>query len=169
MSNNDEQKTGHDSELLPPYLKQWRGLSMRKGNEIVEALPEDVTVAKSYPKANEKGEIVGGMRLTILTKKKHYQVGEEVRVIHVMEVVEPGHELFIMGPKPVYGEYVDDRPVTPQGHAEQDYDGVVLESPNVDYNYDITSYRFFEPGRHRIHWQMGELRSNTLELEIVTS
>ena len=169
MSNRDEHKTGQDSESLSPYLKQWRGLSMRKGNEIVKALPEDVAVAKSYPTANEKGEIVGGTRLTILTKKKHYQVGEEVRVIHVIEVVEPGHELFIMGPKPVYGEYVDDRPVTSQRPEVQDYDGVVLESPNVDYNYDITSYRFFEPGHHRIHWQMGELRSNTLELEIVTS
>jgi len=142
---------------------------MRKENEIVDALPEDVAVAKSYPKTKEKGEVVGGIRLTILTKKKRYQVGEEVRVIHVMEAVEPGHELFIMGPKPVHGEYVDDRPVTPQSPAEQDYDGVVLESPNVDYNYDITSYRFFEPGCHRIHWQMRELRSNTLELEIVPS
>lgn len=169
MSHKDEQKTGQDTESLPTYLKQWRGLSMRKGNEIVEALAEDVAIAKSYPMADEKGGIVGGIRLTILTKKQHYQVGEEVRVIHVMEVVEPGHELFIMGPKPVYGEYVDDRPVTPQRLEVQDYDGAVLESPNVDYNYDITSYRFLEPGRHRIHWQMGELRSNTLELEIVTS
>jgi len=169
MSNGDDRKTDQDSESLPPYLKQWRGLSMRKGNEIIEALPEDVAVATSYPTTNEKGEIAGGMRLTILTKKKHYQVGEEIRVIHVMEIVEPGHELFIMGPKPVYGEYIDDRPVTPPRPEVQDYDGVVLESPNVDYNYDITSYRIFEPGRHRIYWQMGELRSNTLELEIVTS
>jgi hypothetical protein len=169
MSNKNDQETGQDSEPLPQYLKQWRGLSVREGNEIVEALPEDVAVAKSYPTTNEKGEIAGGIRLTILTKKKHYQVGEEARVIHVMEAVEPGHELFIMGPKPVYGEYVDDRLVTPERPPEQDYAGRVLESPNVDYNYDITSYKFFEPGRHRIHWQMGELRSNTLELEIVPS
>ena len=167
--NKDENESGQDSELHPPYLKQWRGLSIRKENKIVEALPEDVAVAKSYQTANEKGKIVGGRRLTILTKKKHYQVGEEVRVIHVMEVMEPGHELYIMGPKPVYGEYVDDRPVTTQRPEAQDYDGVVLESPNVDYNYDITSYSFFEPGIHRIHWQMGDLYSNTLELEIVTS
>jgi hypothetical protein len=164
-----DKKTGKDSEPLPPYLQQWRGLSMRKGNEIVDALPEDIAVAKSYSTADEKGEIVDGERLTILTKKKRYLVGEEVRVIHVLEIVEAGHELFIMGPKPVYGEYVDDRLVTSQRPQLQDYDGVVLESPNVDYNYDITSYRFFAPGRHRIHWQVDELRSNTLELEIVNS
>jgi hypothetical protein len=97
---------------------------MRKGNEIVQALPDDVAVARSYPTTHEKGEIVGGKRLTILTKKNHYQVSEEVRVIHVLEIVEPGHELLIMGPKPVYGEYVDDRPVTPQRPDVQEYDGL---------------------------------------------
>jgi hypothetical protein len=167
MSNKHTQKTGPNSESVPPYLKEWRGLSTRKGNEIVEALPEDIAVAKGYPTTHEKSEIVGGTKLTILTKKKQYEVGEEVRVIHILEVVEPGHKVFIMGPKPVYGEYVDDRPVTPEFPPLADYDGVVLESPNVDYNYDITSYRFFEPGHHRIHWQMGQLRSNTLELEVI--
>jgi hypothetical protein len=169
MGRKNEQRTGQNSESLPLYLKEWRGLSMRKGNEIVEALPEDVAVAKSYPMTHEKGEVVGGTKLTILTRKKQYLVGEEVRVIHVLEVVEPGHKVFIMGPKPVYGEYVDDPPVTPELPPVADYDGVVLESPNIDYNYEITSYRFFGPGRHRIHWRMGELRSNTLELEVIHS
>jgi hypothetical protein len=168
VGNTDEQGTVQGSDPLPPYLKQWRGLLMRKGNEIVTALPEDIAVAQSYPATTEKGVITGGTRLTILTKKKRYHVGEEVRVIHVMEIVESGHELFIMGPKPVYGEYVDDRLVTPPYPEVQDYDGTVLESPNVDYNYDITSYRFLGPGGHRIQWQLGEVRSNTLELEIVT-
>jgi hypothetical protein len=169
MSNGDEQKSDQNSEPLSPYLKEWRGLWTRQGNEIVEARPQDVAVAKSYPTTNEKGEVVGGTRLAILTQKKQYQVGEEVRVIHVLEVVEPGHEVFVMGPKRIYGEYVDDRPATPELPPLTDYDGLVLESPNVDYNYDVTSYRFFEPGRHRIHWQMGTLRSNTLELEVMTS
>jgi len=75
-------------------------------------LSEDVAVAKGYPTTQEKSEVVGGTKLTILTKKKQYQVGEEVRVIHVLEVVEPGHEVFITGP--IYGEYVDDSPVTPE-------------------------------------------------------
>src|SRR5215472_17743754 len=143
MSDKEEEKIGRNSESLPPYLKEWRGLWTRKGNEISEALPEDVAVAKSYPTTDEKGEVVRGSRLTILARKKRYQVGEEVRVIHVLEVLEPGHEVFIMGPKPIYGEYVDGHPVTPEFPPLSDYDGVVLESPNVDYNYDITSYRFF--------------------------
>ena len=41
--------------------------------------------------AKDKGEIVGGKRLTILTNKDRYKPDEEVRVIHVMEAVEPGH------------------------------------------------------------------------------
>jgi hypothetical protein len=37
----------------------------------------------------------------------------------------------------------------------------------VDYNYEITRYRFSEPGRHTIYWQIGELRSTTLEIDVV--
>jgi hypothetical protein len=142
---------------------------MRRGNEIVEALPEDIAVARNYASTGDKGRVVGGRRLSILTKKRRYQVNEELRVIHVMEVVEAGQRIFAMGPKPIYGEYVDGNLVTPAVAPEQVYDGLVLNSPDVDYNYDITSYRFDTPGRHEIYWQMGELRSNTLELEIVGS
>jgi hypothetical protein len=105
-----------------------------------------------------------------MCSKGSYRVGEEVRIIHVLEVIEPGQEIFIMGPKPVWGEYVDGRAMTADiGSEEQGYDGRVLKSPGVDYNYDITTYRFATPGRHEIYWQMGELRSNALELEIVGS
>jgi len=142
---------------------------MRLGDEIIDALPDDIEVAKSYPAAEDKGKAVGGTRLTILAKKNRYRVNEEVRIIHVLEVVEPGHRLFVMGPKPIYGEYIDGNPVTPEEAPETVYDGLVLDSPNVDYNYDITSYSFPETGRHRIHWQIGGLRSNTLELEIVAA
>jgi len=82
---------------LPEYLKHWPGLSMRQGDAIVQALPEDVAVAKSYPTAKEKGPLIGGQRITLLTKKTRYQAGEDVRVIHVLEIVEPGHQLFVMG------------------------------------------------------------------------
>lgn len=64
-------------------------------------MSEDVAVAKGYPTTQEKSEVVGETKLTILTKKKQYQVGEEVRVIHVLEVVKPGHKVFITGPKPI--------------------------------------------------------------------
>ena len=166
MNTEYEGKASPATDLTPQYLKHFPGLYMRKGTEIIEALPQDIAVAKSYLLAKDKGNVVEGKRLTILTKKKHYQIDEEVRVIHVMEITEPGHKLFVMGPKPIYGENVDGNLVTPAEPPEQIYDGAVLESPNVDYNYDITSYKFSESGRHQIYWQMGELRSNTLELEI---
>lgn len=169
MKIEDVGKECQATDLRAEYLKHWPGLYMRKGSEIIEALPEDIAVAKSYPAAKDKGKVVRGKRLSILTKKNRYQINEEIRVIHVMEVVEPGYKIFVMGPKVIYGEYVDGNLVTPEEAPEQIYDGLVLDSPDVDYNYDITSYRFFELGRHRIDWQMGELRSNTLEFEIVSS
>ena len=47
-----------------------------------------------------------------------------------------------------------------------EYSGVTLPSPAVDYNYDITAYRFNEAGTHLIQWRLGELRSNILSIEV---
>lgn len=163
----DEVEAGRATEPLPEHLTHWPGLYMRRGDEIIDALPDDIAVAKSYPAAEDKGKVVDGTRLTILAKKNRYWVNEEIRIIHVLEVTEPGHRLFVMGPKPIYGEYIDGNPVTPEEPSETIYDGLVIDSPNVDYNYDITSYKFSEPGRHRIHWRIGGVSSNILELEIV--
>ncbi len=164
-----EKQPGDDANAaIPDYLKRWPGLYMRQGDRIVEALPEDIEVAKGYPRARSKGAVVGGRRITLMCRKSTYRVGEKVRVIHVLEVLAPGQEIFIMGPKAVSGEYVDGRAMTPEGSGEPGlYDGPVLDSPGVDYNYDITTYSFATPGRHTIHWQMGGLRSNTLELDVV--
>ncbi len=153
---------------VPDYLRHWPGLFMREGDRIVEASPEDVEVARGYPTFADKGPVKGGRRITILSRKKEYRVGEAVRLIHVLEVLEPGQEIFAMGPKAVSGEYVDGRAATPEASGEGEaYDGRVLESPGVDYNYDITTYAFDEPGRHTIQWRMGDLRSNTLELDVL--
>ena len=161
-------RRGDKKPDLPDYLKRWPGLFVRQGDRIVEAPPEDVEVARSYPTFRDKGPVKGGRRITILSGKTRYPVGEAVRVIHVLEVLEAGQEIFAMGPKQVSGEYVDGRAATPEASGEADaYDGRVLESPGVDYNYDITSYTFDSPGRHTVQWRMGELRSNTLELEVV--
>jgi hypothetical protein len=47
-----------------------------------------------------------------------------------------------MGPKEVFGEYVDGKLASRAAKAQPDaYDGVVLPSPGVDSNYDVTSYR----------------------------
>jgi hypothetical protein len=164
MNGNGLGDTANSS--IQGHSERWPGLYMRQGGKIVEALPEDVDVAKGYSIASGKGTVAGGRRITIMCNKTSYRVGEEVRVIHVLEVIEPGQDIFVMGPKPVWGEFVDGRPMTADSNDEQGYDGRVLKSPGVDYNYDITTYRFDTPGRHEIYWQMGELRSNTLELEI---
>ena len=42
------------------------------------------------------------------------------------------------------------------------YDGVVLPSPAIDYNYEVTSYRFDEPGTHAIQWRSGKNASNAI-------
>jgi hypothetical protein len=152
----------------PDYLQRWPGLFIREGDRIVDAPPEDVEVAKRYPAFANKGAVVGDRRITIMCRADKYRVGEQVRVLHVLEALKPGQKLFVMGPKAVYGEYVDDRLATAaSADPAQAYDGRVLDSPGVDYNYDITHYSFSEPGRHKIYWQMGELRSNTLEIEVV--
>jgi hypothetical protein len=97
-----------------------------------------------------------------------YRVGEPVRVIHVLEVVTPGEEIYVMGPKAVGGEIVDGQKVTPANHGDHEpYDGRVLPSPGVDYNYEITSHTFAEPGRHTIQWRLGALTSNALVVEIL--
>ena len=44
---------------------------------------------------------------------------------------------------------------------------MVLESPAVDYNYDITSHVFDEPGIHEIQWVLGPWASNVLKIEVI--
>jgi len=167
--NNDDEKDATD---IPSYLSRWPGLYVRDGNQIVAAPEEDISVARNYPIWRDKGQITDGKRLTILTKKTAYQVNEEVRIIHVVEVTEPGHTVYVMGPKPIYGEYMDGQLVTERLPAMEDplapstYHGAVLPSPAVDYNYDITSYSFSKPGTHSFQWRLGPLESNVLTLEV---
>jgi hypothetical protein len=47
------------------------------------------------------------------------------------------------------------------------YNGPILSSPAVDYNYDITVYRFDQVGKHHIQWRIGTIQSNVLTLETV--
>jgi len=167
--NNDNRK---DSTDLPSYLSRWPGLYVRDGNQIVEASEDDTSVARSYPMSRNKGQIMDGKRLTVLTKKTTYQINEEVRIIHVVEVTEPGHMVYVMGPKSIYGEHMDGRLVTeslPTGEnslVPSTYDGAVLPSPAVDYNYEITHYSFSKPGTHKFQWKLNNLESNVLTLKI---
>lgn len=141
--------------------------------EPVEAPERDLQVASGYDRWADKGEVLSGRRITILTEKAEYSVNEEMRVLHVLEVVEPGHPIFVMGPKAVFDEYLDgvvhgDSPRARDGDPflPAFYNGRVLESPGLDFNFEITCFRFPRPGTHRIRWQPGRWKSNVLEIEV---
>jgi len=152
----------------------WRGLYVRKDNQIIEAPQEDVLVAKAYQEWRDKGPLIDGRRLTIMAKKRAYHVNEEVRIIHVVEAPLPGYKIYVMGPKRIFNEYVN-------GHLQReamsldqtnpfspaDYDGRVLDSPAIDYNFEITTYSFADPGVYQICWQPGQWKSNLLEIEVL--
>jgi hypothetical protein len=113
-----------------------------------------------------------GRRITLMIRKTRFDLNEEIHVIHVYEVVVPGELVYVMGPKPVYDEYLDDVLVTPNAPSDdvafrpQIYDGRALNSPAIDFNYEITCYRFSKPDHHQIEWRVGGLRSNTLNFEV---
>lgn len=156
---------------IPEHLQHFPGLYARQGESIVDAPPADQTLARSYPSWTDRGQLVNGMRLTIMTGELRVSPGEEVRIVHVLEATEPGHEVFVMGPKDVHGEYVDSLlatslPPVPTYPWLGVYDGRVLDSPAADYNYEVTSYRFSTPGPHRIQWRLGDLESNILEIHV---
>lgn len=171
MKSGNNDYSGN-TESIPEHLRRWPGLYILQGNQIIEAPAEDIAVARGYPTCSDKGPILDGKRLTILTKKTTYQVNEEIRVIHVVEVIEGGHHVYVMGPKLIYGEYVDGQLVTEPLPDRDDplvprmYNGAVLPSPAVDYNHEITTCTFSEPGTHQIYWKLGSLQSNVLKLEL---
>jgi hypothetical protein len=153
--------------VVPDYLKEPPQLFARSGTSIVPAPPGDHAVAATYARSPVRGPLHDGARITILTERTKYKVGEEVRVIHVLEAPEPGRTLYVMGPKPIYSEYVDGVERTPPPPGPQPYDGRVLQSPGVDWNYEVTTYTFTTPGPHRIQWRADGRESNVIELEVV--
>jgi hypothetical protein len=153
------------------YQKRWGGLYVRQGDRIVDAPAEDQALAKTYPTWPTKGAASNGIALTLMTAKTSYAIDEEVRVLHVLDVSEPGRAVFIMGPKVPPDEFVDGKRVTPEPEIPDypwvgNYDGATLPSPAIDYNYEITSYRFTTSGTHTVEWQLGGLRSNTITLQV---
>lgn len=148
--------------------RQEPALFVYEGERLVVAPAADVAVAKGYAAWPDKGPLREGVRLTVMSAKRSYAVGEPVRVIHVVEYTEPGRTVYAMGPKTVYGEHLDGRLVTPPPEDGDplellDYDGLTLPSPGVDFNYEITSYGL-TPGEHEISWRLGAFRSNTLKV-----
>lgn len=152
--------------VIPDYLKQPPELYARAGASIVPAPPGDQAVAATYARSAARGPLHDGARITILTERTTYKVGEEVRVIHVLEAPDPGRELYVMGPKAIYNEYVDGVDRTGPPPSPQVYDGRVLPSPGADFNYEVTTYTFAAPGPHRIQWRDGGRESNVIELQV---
>lgn len=160
---------------LPEYLSRLEkdgDLYERDAGSIVDAPPADVAVLRTYPRFADKGPETGvsGDRLTILTAKTIYAVGEEVRVVHVHEVLRPGVTLYVMGP--IFGEYVDGALASPAAAAPPaPYDGAVRPSPGEDHNYEVSVHRLAK-GTHTIQWRFATLSgptvipSNVLRIEV---
>lgn len=131
----------------------------------------DAALTRRYDSWPDKGEAVDGRRLTIMSERLNYASDKPVRVVHVAEAVEPGLDVYVMGPKPVYGEELDAELMTSVTPPDEDpfvpnnYDGVTLRSPAVDTNYFVTSYRL-SAGSHSICWRLGTVCSNTLSIEV---
>src|SRR5262249_43971758 len=140
-----------------------------------EAAPiELLQLARTYPQFPNKGTIIEGRRITVMTEREEYKIDEVVRVIHVLEAIDGARSVYVMGPKPISDEYVDGTRATPPSSHRASYDGVVIPGPAVDFNYDITQYTFHRAGRHTIEWRGGGadieglsgLRSNVIRLSI---
>lgn len=160
---------------VPKYLlARPSELYVRDGDKIVNAPAEDISVARRYPEFQDKGELRKGQRITIMTAKTTYRLEEEVRVIHVLESPEAGHELHVMGPKQIQNEFVDGKLASPARTGLAVYNGRVMKSHGVDFNYEISSYTFDKPGEHTIEWKGGghpiqadlKLESNVLRITV---
>jgi len=126
-----------------------------------------------YATWTAKGAVHAGCRVTLLTTTPQCRPGAIVRIDHVFEAVAAGHELYVMGPKPVYDEYVNGHlqgAAQPADGADPftplEYDGRVVDSPGSDANYAPTYYRFPRPGRYEIQWRPGAWRSNILTITV---
>ena len=142
------------STKVPPHLVgEPTAMYAREGEVLKDAPPEDIAVARNYAHFANKGTLFVGKRITIMTAKTTYRVGEEVRVIHILEAPGPGHQLFVMGPKGIWDEIVDGRNVMPYEEKLRAYNGMVDQSPGVDFNFEVTTYTFTTPGVHTIQWR----------------
>lgn len=129
-------------------------------------------IRRRYESWTDRGAASGGRRLTIMAATMELTAGEPVEIEHVVEALGPEHRLYVMGPKPVYGELVDGSPTGPEPPTWEDplaprlYDGATLPGPGIDVNFELTRHSFDEPGEHEIVWEAGGLRSNVLRVTV---
>jgi len=171
----DSNQAATNAPSIPKHLQNRPSeLYAREAGKIVNAPTQDVAVARAYPEWQDKGEVKNGQRITIMNAKREYRMGEQVRVIHVLESPQPGNELYVMGPKPIQEEYVDGK-LASSARADLCYDGAVVQSPGVDFNYEVSLYAFDKPGEHTIQWKggghpiQGDLKptSNVLRIKVM--
>lgn len=146
-------------------------LYVRIPKDLVRAPEADNVVLRGYPKSPLRGRRNADRQITLLAERRVYAVNEPVRVIHVLEVFAKGEDLFVMGPKPITGEWVDGTRVTPEvptwgAFTMGIYDGAVMQSPGLDVNFEISVYPFATPGLHHVQWRAGVVDSNVLCVEV---
>ena len=89
---------------IPNHVGRLPGLFEWRAGVVVDAPLEDFEVARNYPRFPDRGSLTFGMRLTRMSQRLQYRIGQDERIVHVVEVVEPGRRLDVLGPKPVYGD-----------------------------------------------------------------
>ena len=87
----------------------------------------------------------------------------------------PEQELAVLVQVGVHqNEFVDGKLASPARTGLAVYNGRVMKSPGVDFNYEISSYTFDKPGEHTIEWKGGghpiqadlKLESNVLRITV---
>jgi hypothetical protein len=156
-----------DPDLVSPLLE----FALKPGMvEIGKRLRPDMesagkAIKGAYRNSELRGDVKGGVKLTILTVKKSFAVNEPIHVFHVAETVQPGIELRLAGPLPVQ-DFIDGRPAGAKAQLGV-YNGRVSREPCIAVNYEITTHRFPTPGSHSIQWVEDGFVSNAIEVDIV--
>ncbi|MGL4597201.1 MAG: hypothetical protein ACRCYO_06725 [Bacteroidia bacterium] len=166
------EKQLYDSTIsVPPYLQDfWGGYQVldKTTDRFVNVSAEIQNWLKSYPFWIDKGPIKNQRRLTITCQKTIFKTNEAIRVAHYIEELDSGQTLYVMGPKKITNEFVNDSLHTSVSldsntpWLEMEYNGEVVDSPGLDYNFEITEYRFSKAGTYTIYWKPGVYCSNGL-------
>ncbi len=162
----------YDSTIsVPPYLQDfWGGYQVldQITGRFVNVSEEIQNWLKAYPFWMDKGPIKNQRRLTITCQKTIFKINEAIRIAHYIEELDSGQIIYGMGPKQITNEFVNDSLCTPSSLDSNTpwlgltYDGEVTDSPGLDYNFEITTYRFSKEGTYTIYWKPGDYCSNGL-------
>ncbi len=175
MQFENQPDTPWDFALKDKNDTFWGGYQVLDSSRkvFVDAPESDQRITRDYPFWVAKGPFIDGTRVTLTTAALHYPAGEAIRIAHIVEETEKRRTLYVMGPKAIRDEFVNDILATSATQNPGDYpwlpmsyDGVVDSSPGIDYNFEITQYRFDQQGIYRIQWRPGHYRSNILFITV---